>query len=418
MEQKIFEQYESEVRSYCRKFPTVFKTAKGSILTNDQGKDYLDFFCGAGGCNYGHNNDYIKDKVIEYLKADGIIHALDMYADAKGEFIEYFQENILKPRGFDYKIMFPGPTGANAMESALKLARKVKRRSNVFALMGAFHGMTLGTLALTTDEGARAGGGVALRDVTHIPAPYMFPELDTIQYMETLLTDDHSGIEKPAALVVETTQAEGGIHVLPTEWLQRARKLCDAHDILLICDEIQVGCARTGTFFAFERAGIQPDIFGMAKSIGGIGMPFALTLFKPELDIWSPGEHNGTFRGFQPAMVAAKASLEFMLNDHVEAETVRKSKLVDEFFRTELSKLGLSLPYRGIGLIWGIDFGAYPDGTAKRVSRACFDRGLVIELAGRRDSVLKLMPALTIDDASLRRGLEIIIDAIASLGLK
>ena len=246
MEQKVFEQYESEVRSYCRKFPAVFKTAKGSILTDDHGKNYIDFFCGAGGCNYGHNNDYIKNKVIEYLQADGIIHALDMYADAKGEFIQYFEENVLQPRGLNYKIMFPGPTGANAMEAALKLARKVKQRSNVFALMGAFHGMTLGTLALTTDEAARQGSGVALQNVTHIPAPYMFPELDTIKYMETLLTDDHSGVEKPAALVVETTQAEGGIHVLPTEWLRAARKLCDEHDMLLICDEIQVGCAPHG----------------------------------------------------------------------------------------------------------------------------------------------------------------------------
>lgn len=417
MEQKIFEQYESEVRSYCRKFPTVFKTAKGSILTDEQGRNYIDFFCGAGGCNYGHNNDYIKDRVIEYLKADGFIHALDMYASAKGGFIEYFEEQILKPRGLDYKIMFPGPTGANAMEAALKLARKVKKRSNVFALMGAFHGMTLGTLALTTDEGARAGAGVSLGDVTHIPAPYMFPELDTIKYMETILNDDHSGVDKPAALVVETTQAEGGIHVLPTEWLQRARKLCDEHDMLLICDEIQVGCARTGTFFAFERAGIQPDIFVMAKSIGGIGMPFALTLFKPEFDIWSPGEHNGTFRGFQPAMVAAKASLEFMLKEHIEQETVRKGKLVDAYLTRELPKLGLNLPHRGIGLIWGIDFAAYPDGTAKRVSRACFERGLVIELAGRKDCVLKLMPALTIDDETLKKGMDIILDAIRSLKL-
>lgn len=418
MEQKIFERYESEVRSYCRKFPTVFKTAKGSILTDDQGKNYIDFFCGAGGCNYGHNNDYIKNRVIEYLQADGIIHALDMYADAKGEFIEYFEEKILQPRGLNYKIMFPGPTGANAMEAALKLARKVKKRSNVFALMGAFHGMTLGTLALTTDEAARQGSGVALQNVTHIPAPYMFPELDTIKYMETILSDDHSGIDKPAALVVETTQAEGGIHVLSTEWLRAARKLCDEHDMLLICDEIQVGCARTGTFFAFERAGIQPDIFVMAKSIGGIGLPFALTLFKPELDIWSPGEHNGTFRGFQPAMVAAKAGLEFMLNEHVEAETVRKAKIVEDFLASELPKLGLDLPFRGIGLIWGIDFGAYPENTAKRASRACFDRGMVIELAGRHDCVLKLMPPLTTDDQTLRRGLEIIVEAIASLKLK
>lgn len=416
MDTKVFETYESEVRSYCRKFPVVFKTAKGSVLTDDAGRNYIDFFCGAGGCNYGHNNDYIKNRVIDYLKNDGIIHGLDMYADAKGSFIDCFENSILKPRGLDYKIMFPGPTGANAVEAALKLARKVKKRSNIFALMGCFHGMTLGALSLTTDVAARAGAGVTLGDCTHIPAPYMFPELDTIKYMDVILSDDHSGIEKPAALIVETLQAEGGIYALPTEWLKRAYDLCHKHDMLFIVDEIQVGCARTGSFFAFERAGIQPDIFVMAKSIGGIGMPFALTLFKPELDIWSPGEHNGTFRGFGLAMVAAKASLEYMLENDVEAETVRKGKLMGEYLDIGLAKF--ALPYRGLGMIWGIDFSGHPDGTAKKVSRACFERGLIIELAGRNDCVLKLMPALTTDDATLKRGMDIIFDAIASLGIK
>lgn len=415
--QKVFETYESEVRSYCRKFPTIFKTAKGSILTDVDGKDYIDFFCGAGSVNYGHNNDYIKNSVVEYLQNDGIVHSLDMFAESKANFIEYFQENILKPRGLDYKIMFPGPTGANSIESALKLARKVKKRNNIFALMGCFHGMTLGALTLTTDEAARKGAGVALENCTHIPAPYMFPELDTIKYMDTILSDDHSGIDKPAALIVETTQAEGGIYALSDEWLQRAAELCKKHDMLFIIDEIQVGCARTGTFFAFERAGIKPDIFCMAKSIGGMGMPFALTLFKPELDIWSPGEHNGTFRGFQPAMVAAKAGLEFMLNNNIEAETRRKGAIVEECLKEGIAKSGLDITYRGLGLIWGIDFAKYPAGTAKRASKACYERGLVIELAGREDCVLKIMPALTTDDETLKKGMDIIFDAIASLNL-
>lgn len=417
MNQSIFETYESEVRSYCRKFPVVFAKAKGSFLYDEGGSAYIDFFCGAGSVNYGHNNDFIKDRVVEYLQNDGVVHALDMYAEAKGSFIEYFVENILKPRGLDYKLMFPGPTGTNGIEAALKLARKVKKRQNIFALMGCFHGMTLGALALTTDEAARAGAGVPLGNVTHIPAPYMFPELDTIRYMETILEDDHSGIDKPAALIFETLQAEGGIYTLPNEWIRRARELCDRHDMLLIIDEIQVGCARTGSYFAFERAEIQPDIFVMAKSIGGMGMPFALTLFKPELDVFAPGEHNGTFRGFQPAMVAAKAGLEYMLANHIEEETRRKGKLVEKYLESNLKKINPNLPHRGLGLIWGIDFAAFPEGAAKRASRACFERGLVIELAGRGDSVLKLMPALTIDDETLLRGLDIIMDAIGSLQL-
>ena len=418
MDKQVFETYESEVRSYCRKFPVVFTNAKNAILKDVDGNEYIDFLCGAGSVNYGHNNDYIKNKVIAYLQQDGIVHSLDLYTEAKGEFIQCFEEKVLKPRGYDYKIMFTGPTGANSMEAALKLARKVTGRSNVFALMGAFHGMTLGTLAMTTDEGARKGAGVALENVTHIPAPYMYPELDTIKYMENLIEDDHSGVETPAALVVEPLQAEGGINVLSDEWLQRARAFCDKYGIILIMDEIQVGNCRTGSFFCHEHAGIKPDIITMAKSIGGMGMPFALTLFKPELDKWAPGEHNGTFRGFQLATVAGKAGLEFMLEHHIEDEVRRKGQIVEEFLQAELPKISDKLSCRGRGLIWGIDMAAYPDGTAKAISAECFKRGLIVELAGRKDCVLKIMPPLTVEDEVLRKGLEIIIESIKAYGLK
>ena len=221
-----------------------FVKAKGSIQTDENGKEYIDFFCGSGALNYGHNNPYIKEKVVEYLQNDGVMHALDMYTKPKREFIEYFENEVIRPRGFDYKIQFVGPTGTNAVEAALKLARKVKKRNNVFALMGAFHGMTLGSLALTTNADSRKGAGVPLYNVTHIPAPYMFPELDTVAYMERLITDDHSGVEKPAAIILETTQADGGIYVLPDEWLRRVRALCDKYDILMIVDDVQVGASR------------------------------------------------------------------------------------------------------------------------------------------------------------------------------
>ena len=241
METSIFEQYESEVRSYCRNFPAVFAKAKDAIITDENGKEYIDFFCGAGALNYGHNNDYIKKQVISYLESDGIIHSLDMFTSAKRDFIEFFEKNVLIPRGFNYKIQFPGPTGTNAVEAALKLARKVKKRNNIFAFMGAFHGMTLGSLSMTTDRDAREGAGVVLTDVTHIPAPYMFPQLDVIEYMQTLLDDDHSGISKPAAVVIEPVQSDGGIHVFSVEFLRALREFCTKNDILLICDDIQVG---------------------------------------------------------------------------------------------------------------------------------------------------------------------------------
>ena len=417
MNTQPFEEYESQVRSYCRNFPTVFTTAKGSFLYDEDGKEYIDFFCGAGGLNYGHNNEYIKEKVLEYLQSDGVMHALDMYTAPKREFLEFYEEKILKPRGLNYKIQFPGPTGTNAVEAALKLARKVTGRNNVFAMMGGFHGMTLGSLALTTDASSRAGAGVPLYNVTHIPAPYMFPELDTIHYMETLLTDDHSGVEKPAAIVLETVQADGGINPFPVEWLQRVRALCDKYDILMIVDDIQVGCARTGWFFSFERAGIVPDIVTQSKSIGGYGMPFALVLIKPELDIWSPGEHNGTFRGYQLSMVAAKAGLEVMLNEHVEDKVRGQEKIIAQY-RDEITALDPArVRTRGIGFIWGVDlYHCDPEGKAsKQVLDLCFQNGLIVERVGRGNAVVKVMPDLLIDEATLRRGLDILKNAVAQV---
>lgn len=413
MNTEAFTKYESEVRSYCRHFPVVFSKAKDAYFIDENGTEYIDFFCGAGAVNYGHNNPYIKEKIVDYIVNDGIIHSLDMYTEAKRDFIDFFETKVLQPRGLDYKIMFPGPTGTNAVEAALKLARKVKKRRTVWALMGAFHGMTLGALALTTDVASRGGAGVPLENVVHIPAPYMFPELDTIQYMQTLLDDDHSAVEKPAALVIETIQAEGGIQVFSAEWLQAVRRFCDDNDILLIVDDVQVGCARSGTYFSFERAGIVPDMVALSKSIGGFGFPFALTLFKPELDVWTPGEHNGTFRGNQVAIVAAKAGLEYMLEHKVEEQVQRKGALEEKFIKEEILPLDSRLACRGIGLIWGIDFGNIPDEHfCDKVQEYCFENKLIIEAAGRKNSVIKTMPPLVIEDEVLLRGLGVLKNAI------
>ena len=411
---EIFEKYESKVRSYCRKWPVEFSQAKGSIVEAD-GKKYIDFFNGAGALNYGHNNEYIKEQLIKYIESDGIVHSLDMYASAKKNFIEYFENNLLIPRGLDYKIMFPNPTGTNAIEMAIKLARKNKKRNNIFAFMGAFHGMTLGSLALTTERAAREGAGVTLNNVTHIAPPYyMNNTFDTIGYMKEILHDDHSGIEKPAAIILETVQAEGGIYPFSIEFLKDLRKFCDEEDILLIVDDIQAGCARTGTFFSFERAGIKPDMVTLSKSIGGYGMPLSLVMIKPELDIFNPGEHNGTFRGFQLSMVTAKAALEFMLKNNIEAEVKRKEKIVSNYLNEEIKPLLKdNMCIRGIGLMWGIEF---KNGKLSRsVLDKCFEKGLIIELAGREDSVLKIMPALTIEDELLLEGLNIIKESIKEI---
>ena len=415
MNTSVFEKYESEVRSYCRNFPAVFTKAKGPVITAEDGKEYIDFFCGAGALNYGHNHDYIKSRIIEYLMEDGIIHSLDMFTAAKRDFIDFFETAILEPRGFNYKIQFPGPTGTNAVEAALKLARKVKGRNNIFAFMGAFHGMTLGSLSMTTDRDSRNGAGVVLTDVTHIPAPYMFPEFDVIDYMQTLIDDDHSGVSKPAAVFIEPVQADGGIHVFSVEFLQRLREFCTKNDILLVCDDIQVGSARTGYYFSFERANIVPDIVTLSKSIGGYGMPFALVLFKPELDVWSPGEHNGTFRGSQLSIVAAKAGLELMLNEEVEANVRRKSTIIKEYL-DKIKDIHPDFDVRGIGFIWGVDCNRVkPDVISRAIVRECFDNGLIVERAGRNNDVVKLMPCLITDEETLKKGMEIFVKAVKTV---
>ncbi len=408
MNTSVFENIESNVRSYCRSFPTVFTKAKGSVMIDENGKEYVDFFAGAGALNYGHNPDAINQKLIQYLQSDGIVHSMDMYTAPKREFLTYLQENILAPRGLNYKIQFAGPTGTNAVEAAIKLARKVKGRENIFAFMGAFHGMTLGSLALTTDRSSREGAGQALQNVTHIPAPDMFPELDTIAYMERLITDDHSGVEKPAAVILETVQADGGINVFSAQWLQRLRTFCDKYDLLLIADEIQVGNGRTGTFFSFERADIIPDIVTVSKSIGGCGMPLALVMFKPELDIWEPGQHTGTFRGNQLSLVAGKAGLETYTTKNLEAEVQRKAKIVEDYLNNDIVTMDKRIQVRGIGLIWGIDFSEFDKDMTKPLIAACFRNGLIIERVGRENNVLKIMPPLVIEDELLLKGLNII----------
>ena len=416
MNTQAFEKYESSVRSYCRSFPTVFGGAKGAMMYDEEGNEYIDFFCGAGALNYGHNNDYIKERLIAYLQSDGLLHGMDMFTPAKREFLETFQEKILKPRDLDYRVMCCGPTGTNAVEAGLKLARKVTGRSNVWAFMGCFHGMTLGSLSLTTEAYARDAAGVTLTDCTHIPAPYMFPELDVIAYMQRMIDDDHSGIAKPAALVMETVQAEGGIYPFSPEFLHDCRKFCDDNDILLIVDDIQAGCGRTGTFFSFERGGIKPDMVALSKSIGGVGMPMGLLLIAPDKDIWKPAEHNGTFRGNQLAFVAGKAAIEYMVDHDLCKETLRKAEIVDDYIKKEILPLDSRLSHRGIGLMWGIDCSKLGgDPFSKAVIKECFDNKLIIERAGRDSCVVKLMPTLVIEDDVLLKGLEIVKNAFVKV---
>ncbi|HAY10300.1 MAG TPA: diaminobutyrate--2-oxoglutarate transaminase [Thauera sp.] len=402
-----FEQYESEVRGYCRSFPAMFTSAKGAWMIDAEGRRYLDFFCGAGVLNYGHNPDKIKQALLAYLMRDGITHSLDMYTEAKQAFIARFNDVILQPRGLRYKFQFPGPTGTNAVEAALKLARKVTGREQVVGFTNAFHGMTLGALAVTGNGFKRAGAGVPLGHTASVPFDgYLGEGTDTLDYFEALLKDEGSGMDKPAAVIVETVQAEGGVNVASVEWLQRLRRITEEHGVLLIVDDIQVGCGRTGAFFSFEEAGIVPDIVTLSKSLSGYGLPLALVLIKPELDQWAPGEHNGTFRGHNPAFVTATAALRFWQDGLLAEDVARKAGLVEKRLTDIVAKHAPGARVRGRGLIWGIEF----DDTqlAARISQACFKRGLIIETAGIDDQMLKLLPSLTIAEEELRHGLDVI----------
>ncbi len=409
MSLEIFERIESEVRGYVRNFPAVFDTAEGSYLYDVDGNAYLDFFAGASVLNYGHNHPELQKALIEYISRNGITHSLDMASKAKAEFLEAFHRYILAPRNMAHKIQLPGPTGTNSVESALKLARKVKGREKIISFTNAFHGMTLGSLSVTGNAFKRGGAGLSLTHSDSMPfCNYFGDEIDTIDYLDRLIEDSGSGVDLPAAVIVETVQAEGGINVADFDWLHRLQEVCRKYDMLFIVDDIQVGCGRTGKFFSFDEIGLDPDIICLSKSLSGFGLPLAVTLIKPELDIWEPGEHNGTFRGHNLAFVTATKALElFWSNDTLARETEAKG----EMMARELQRIVNKYPQapgtvKGRGMLRGIDFENVE--LAGKVSEVAFESKLIIETSGPESNVLKLLPPLTISEADLRKGLEII----------
>jgi diaminobutyrate-2-oxoglutarate transaminase len=408
----LFERRESNVRTYCRTFPAVFSRAKGARLFDEAGTEYIDFFAGAGALNYGHNPTDIRERLISYLRSDSVSHALDMYTVAKHAFLDGFVTSILEPRGFDFKVQFCGPTGANAVEAAIKLARLATGRHTLAAFTGGWHGMTTGCLQVTANRESRASAGGPLGQTTFLPFPAGPKALpDTLGYIESLFSDPSSGMELPAAIILETVQAEGGIYVAPSEWLRGVRAICDRYGVLLVVDDIQVGCGRTGTFFSFERAGIQPDLVCLSKSIGGYGLPMSLLLMRRELDVWKPGQHTGTFRGNQLSFVAAAAALEHWKDDSLSSAVTRRGEIV----RSTLARLASAdarIAVRGIGLIHGVDLSGIGPVAARAVSRRCFAGGLIVECCGRGDTVLKILPPLVIDDDLLVAGLNILCKCV------
>lgn len=410
---RIFEQLESQVRSYVRSFPAIFDTAEGSFLFDEQGNRYIDFFAGAGTLNYGHNNPRINSALIEYLQRNGIVHGLDKATVAKKNFLQKFYDTILAPRHLEYKIQFTGPTGTNAVETALKLARMVKGRSNVIAFTNGFHGLTLGSLAVTGNNFYRDEFFGMRANVDHMPYDGYFEGLDSIAYLRRMLEDNSSGIDLPAAIITETVQAEGGINVASVEWLKQLEQLCREFDILLIVDDIQVGNGRTGTFFSFERAGIYPDMVTLSKSIGG-GLPLALSLIRPDLDQWKPGEHTGTFRGNNLAFIAATEALAYWDGEDMPEAVSYKADILETELRRIADKYpDLGATVRGIGLIQGLHIPRA--GFCSQISEEAFNKGVVIELSGADDDVVKFLPSLLIEEDILREGLQVIDQAIGDL---
>ncbi|MDI5932947.1 diaminobutyrate--2-oxoglutarate transaminase [Halomonas kalidii] len=412
MQTHILERMESEVRTYSRSFPVVFTKALNARLTDEDGREYIDFLAGAGTLNYGHNNPKIKQALLDYLASDGIVHGLDFWTAAKRDYLETLEELILKPRGLEYKVHFPGPTGTNAVEAAIRLARVAKGRHNIVTFTNGFHGVTMGALATTGNRKFReATGGIPTQGAAFLPFDgYLGEGTDTLDYFEKLLGDKSGGLDVPAAVIVETVQGEGGINVSGLEWLKRLENICRSHDILLIVDDIQAGCGRTGKFFSFEHAGVTPDIVTNSKSLSGYGLPFAHVLIRPELDKWKPGQYNGTFRGFNLAFTTAAAALRhYWSDDTFERDVQRKGRVVADRFQkiaAWIGEQGIEASERGRGLMRGIDVGNGE--IADKITAKAFENGLVIETSGQDGEVVKCLCPLTITDEDLLEGLDIL----------
>lgn len=400
----IFEQRESTIRAYSRVYPVVFKTAINALQTDTTGKTYIDFFAGAGVLNFGHNNPNMKKAMIDYMQKDGVLHSLDMETEAKAAFLQSFTDLILKPRNMPHRMQFTGPTGTNAIEAAMKLARRVTGRSTIVAFNNGFHGMTLGALAATANPYFRGAAGVPLQHVIH-------EEFNTTN-------GDISGLEAkylssnapaPAAFMLETIQAEGGVNVANKEWVLEVAKLAKKLGALLIVDDIQVGCGRTGSYFSFDDIEITPDIICLAKGLGGMGTPMAMNLVLPELDDqWSPGEHTGTFRGQNLSFIAGKVALGYFANNQLMSDVKSKTTLMKEALEPLLLS-DSTLTLRGKGMIMGLDIGNSERAAA--IVQECFKNGLIVASCGAGGQVIKLIPPLTTPNAHLTEGLNILIQA-------
>ncbi|SMH52428.1 diaminobutyrate--2-oxoglutarate transaminase [Maritimibacter sp. HL-12] len=405
----IFHRRESEARSYCRGMPALFTTARGSHLTDAEGRTWIDFLAGCSSLNYGHNDPDMKAALIDHIAGDGIAHGLDLHTDAKGDFLSAFETHILAPRGMDHRVMFTGPTGANAVEAAMKIARKVTGRTNVIAFTNGFHGVTMGALAATGNGYHRGGAGMDKAGVTRMPFDDYAEGVDSAALLDQMLSDSSGGIDAPAAIMFETVQGEGGLNAASPEWVKRIAEIAKTHGALLIIDDIQAGVGRTGTFFSFEEMGVMPDIVTMAKSVSGFGLPLALVLVRPEHDVFGPAEHNGTFRGNTHAFVTARVAIEkFWADDAFQRELADKAALITRALN-DVAALVPGARLKGRGLMQGVDVRS--GDLAGEICARAYDKGLVIETSGNEDQVVKVLAPLTTPVETFHKGFNILLDA-------
>ena len=409
---EIFDQLESNVRGYCRAFPVVFTKAQNALLTDSEGKEYIDFLGGAGTLNYGHNNPKFKQALVDYINSDGMTHGLDMHTNAKQAFLESFQQRIIKPRKMEYRVQFTGPTGTNAVEAALKIARKNTGRHTIVSFTNGFHGVTQGSVAVTANQKYKESVGMPLPGVQFMPYDGYLGDFDTLEYFEKALEDQSSGLGHPAGVIVECIQGEGGLNVASKAWMLRLQEICRRHSMVLIVDDIQAGCGRSGTFFSFEEFGIKPDVITLSKSLGGYGLPMAIVLLKEQLDSWNPGEHNGTFRGNNHAFITARQALEhYWSDDHFSHEVQKKAAHLQARLKEIQAKHGGQLKHKGKGIMQGLEFKS--GNIADAVTTLAFKRNLVIETSGSDGQVVKVLAPLTIENELLDRGLDILSGCIA-----
>jgi diaminobutyrate-2-oxoglutarate transaminase len=410
---------ESVARAYPRRLPIVIASARGVKVRDVEGREYFDCLTGAGALALGHSHPVVVEAIRKALDDEAPLQTLDLPTPLKDRFIRTLFRSLPQNWASDYKIHFCGPSGSDAVEAALKLVKIATGRRGVFAFHGAYHGMTLGSMSVAGDTAPkRALGGFAAE--THFlpfPSNHRCPfglggeagaEMGA-RFLERLLEDPNSGLLPPAALILEIVQGEGGVNPAPPAWLRRIRDITERHGVLLVVDEVQTGLARTGALYAFEHAGVEPDVLILSKAIGG-GLPLATILYRRDLDRWSPGAHAGTFRGNQLAFATGAATIDFVLANaldrHVETIGAHLQGLLKEIAR----EAECVSDVRGLGLMIGVEIRkpgvgaadprdqpptACPE-MARRIQRECLRRGLILELGGRNDTVVRFLPPLVV----------------------